>query len=225
MWHKTCQDFEVKAVDSAKGEVTAVFARFNVKDHDGDVTLPGAFRDGAGVRVSAYNHASWAHALPVGKGTISTTDEVAVADMKFFMNTQQGRETFEVVKELGALGEWSYGYDVIESSRGNLGGEDVQFLKTLDVHEVSPVLLGAGIGTGTLSVKSVKDMDADALVKQATAVVARLVELEIDPPDELVKYVTETRHEAPADDEELARMKGTLLLIGAAHGLTIETGE
>ena len=38
---KTFTGLTVKAAD--KGEVSAVFSTFGVKDHDGDVTLPGAF--------------------------------------------------------------------------------------------------------------------------------------------------------------------------------------
>lgn len=153
------KSIDIKAIDEAEGKVSAVFATFGVKDHDGDVTLPGAFRDGQEVRLSAYNHASWGPgALPVGKGVIRTTDSEAIFDGQFFLTTTAGRDTFEVVKELGTLGEWSYGFDVIDSERGTHDGEQVNFLKTLDVHEVSPVILGAGIGTRTLAAKSRKDL-------------------------------------------------------------------
>lgn len=144
----------VKITDASEGRVQAVFATFNVKDLDGDVTLPGAFDDGAAVRISAYNHTSWGAALPVGKGVISQTQTEAILDGQFFMNTTVGRDTFETVKQMGDLQEWSYGYDVDDSSEGQLDGEAVNFLKKLKTYEVSPVLLGAGIGTRTLAAKS-----------------------------------------------------------------------
>lgn len=135
------------------GKVVAIFSRFNVKDHDGDVTLAGAFVDGAPVRISSYNHTSWGDKLPVGKGEIRVVDEHAELHGEFFLNTTAGRDTFEVVKQMGDLQEWSYGYDILDAEMGVHDGENVQFLKSLKVHEVSPVILGAGIGTRTLAVK------------------------------------------------------------------------
>lgn len=149
---KTLRDLEIKNED--RGEVAAVFSTFNVIDHDGDVTVPGAFTDGQKVRISAYNHGSWGSALPVGKGTIRSTDREAILDGRFFMDTTSGRETFQVVKELDDLGEWSYGFDIVDSEPGDFDGQRVRYLRRLDVHEVSPVLLGAGIGTRTLAAKS-----------------------------------------------------------------------
>lgn len=146
--------FRVEVKDAAKGEVTAVFSTFDVIDSDMDVTKAGAFTDGAPVVISAYGHASWGGALPVGKGVIRAGAKEAVLDGAFFMNTTQGRDTFEAVKELGELGEWSYGYDATKYSFGEHEGKQVRFLEELKVHEVSPVLLGAGVGTRTLSAKS-----------------------------------------------------------------------
>lgn len=145
----------VEIKDAEKGLVTAVFAKLGVKDLDDDYTLPGAFGTQS-VRVSAYGHGSWMGELPVGRGTISEKDGEAVAELKFFMSTQHGREHFEVVKEMGDLQEWSYGFDVAET--GEISEELRQqgvrrVLKKLKVHEVSPVVLGAGVGTRTLAVK------------------------------------------------------------------------
>lgn len=156
---KALQGVEIK--DAAKGTVQAVFSRLNVKDHDGDVTRPGAFEEGAPVRISAYGHASWGPSRgasgvpipPVGKGVIRMDGDQALLDGQFFLNTTGGRDTFELVKEMGDLQEWSYGYDVTDSQKGDFQGEPVRFLDGLKVHEVSPVMLGAGIGTGTVSVK------------------------------------------------------------------------
>jgi hypothetical protein len=151
----------VKLDDTDKGEVTAVFATFNVVDKDGDVTLPGAFTEGAEVLISAYGHKTWEGALPVGKGTIQTTKTEALLKGQFFMDTQHGRDTFYTVKELQGKQEWSYGYDTVDSEPGEKDGQRVRFLKRQEVHEVSPVLLGAGIGTRTLSTKARKDSGAE----------------------------------------------------------------
>jgi hypothetical protein len=147
----------VEVKDADRGQVSAVFATFNVVDKDGDVTPPTAFEHGADVLISAYQHTSWGGALPVGEGRIRVTKAEAVLDGQFFMDTAAGRDTFAVVKRRGPRQQWSYGYDVLDADRGKFDGRDVQFLKKLKVHEVSPVLVGAGVNTRTLAAKALKD--------------------------------------------------------------------
>jgi HK97 family phage prohead protease len=147
--------FSVK--DADKGTVTAVFATFNVKDHDNDVTLPGAFEDGAKVLISAYGHRSWMGAKPVGRGVIHADDTKAWMEGEFFMDTIEGADTFRTIKGTGELQEWSYGFNVLET--GEVTEEMRQsgvwrVIKKSEVYEVSPVLLGAGIGTETVDIKS-----------------------------------------------------------------------
>lgn len=144
----------VEVKDADRGEVSAVFSTFNVIDKDGDVTLPGAFADGAEVVISAYGHASWGGALPVGMGRIRTTATEAIMDGRFFLDTTAGRDTFKVVKQLGPRQEWSYGFTIDEAEPGVFEGKDVRFLKRVTAHEVSPVLQGAGVNTRTLATKS-----------------------------------------------------------------------
>jgi hypothetical protein len=144
----------VEIKDEAKGLVTAVFATFNTIDSDRDVTLPGAFDEGAEVPISAYGHTSWEGALPAGKGTIRQTQTEAILDGEFFLDTAHGMDTFTTVKRLGALGQWSYGYDPAKFSYGEFDGQQVRFLEKQLVHEVSPCLVGAGVNTRTLSAKS-----------------------------------------------------------------------
>jgi HK97 family phage prohead protease len=160
MAQKPLSHVEIKSAD--RGEFSAVFSTFNVKDSDGDVTLPGAFEDGAEVLISSYGHTSWQGALPVGKGTIRQTKSEAVVDGQFFMDTTHGRDTFQVVKALGANQQWSYGFDVVDAEPGKHDGADVKILKRLKVHEVSPVLIGAGVNTRTLAVKSLMQDGYDA---------------------------------------------------------------
>lgn len=149
--------FSLEIKDADKGLIEATFSTFGVKDHDEDLTLPGAFEDGAKVAISAYGHRSWMGEMPVGRGKIRVENDRAVLEGKFFMSTERGRETFETVKQMGDLQEWSYGYDVLETGEltQELREKGVRrVLKKLKVFEVSPVLRGAGIGTETLSAKS-----------------------------------------------------------------------
>lgn len=178
---KTLSRFEIK--DADKGEVVAIFSTFNVIDHDGDVTPPGAFDDGAKTTISAYNHASWGGALPVGDGVIKTTDTEAQLHGQFYMDTAHGRDTFVTVKRRSAAGlqEWSYGYDATKYSFGEHGEppQRVRFLEKLLVHEVSPVLLGAGIGTHTLSTKGVQTFagEAEAVLAALAALADRAADV------------------------------------------------
>lgn len=183
---KSLGSVEIK--DATKGEVSAVFSTFGTVDKDGDVTLPGAFEDGTPVRISAYGHASWAGALPVGKGVIRVTDDEAILDGKFFLNTTAGRDTFEVVKEMGPLQEWSYGFDIVEHSYEERGEDRVRILEKLRTYEVSPVLLGAGNQTRTLAVKGADT--ALSFGDEAQAVVAAVAALTERAADVMAKRAT-----------------------------------
>lgn len=170
---KTFSGVTVKAAD--KGEVEAVFSTFNVVDHDGDVTLPGAIKDGTEVVISAYGHESHWGALPAGKGIIRTTDTEAILEGQFFLDTTQGRDTFNTVKGLGPLQEWSYSLQDVTSKSGQFNGQDVRFLESIDrIKEVSPVLQGAGIGTRTLAAKGLTTLHDQ--IAAATATLTEVVE-------------------------------------------------
>lgn len=151
MNRKTFSPDGLKMSDS--GTFEAAFAQFNVIDHDGDVTLPGAFPTKE-VPMSAFNHASWDGALPVGKGTISERGDWAVFSGEFFMQTTHGRDAYETLKALGPLAEFSYGFQVLDSEPGTFEGKRVRVLKALDPFEVSNVLKGAGRDTHLMSIKS-----------------------------------------------------------------------
>lgn len=141
---------EFKSEDT--GEFTAIFSTFNVIDKDGDVVVPGAIKDGEQVRIAYWGH-RWQD-LPVGRGVVRTDEEKAWIDGKFFLDTQMGKETYRTVKNLGDLQQWSYGFDIKSSELGKMGGESVRYLRDLELFEVSPVLLAASIGTGTVSMKA-----------------------------------------------------------------------
>lgn len=146
---------ELKASDDEQGIAVVRFATMGEMDLDGDITEPGAFGEQR-VKVSAYGHTSWGGALPVGVGTIKESGDEAIATLQFFMSTDHGRNHYETVKGLGSLGEWSYGFDVTDEAEPDEEQAKAgvkRILKKLTVHEVSPVLRGAGVGTRTLAVK------------------------------------------------------------------------
>lgn len=148
-----------KAIKLDKGEGSAIIAELNVEDHDGDVTLPGAF----GIQNVNMLPAHDRMAPRLGKATLKEVDGVAIADFKFNLDKDAitAREWYATLKfdiENGpSLIEWSYGFDILDSSFGEFEGKQVRFLRSLKVHEISPVLKGAGIGTGTLAIKEQKN--------------------------------------------------------------------
>lgn len=155
-----------------EGSFTAVFATMNVIDHDEDVTRPGAFAKGAEVIVGAWGHKS--RELPVGKGVITVVDREAAVEGQFFLDTGPGKDTYQTVKNLGGLGEWSYIYEATRYSFGEFEGKRVRFLDEIKVYSVDPVLAGAGIDTGTTSIKGLQPF-----AEEAEAVLAAVEAFEV----------------------------------------------
>ena len=155
-------DFELKEDKESLGEVKAVFSVFNNIDSDGDVVLPGAIKSGFN---SGDVPMVWAHKwdMPIGKGKIKQDNDMATFEGKFFMDTESGKEAYNLVKSMGDLQQWSFGFRVMDSEYGkfkkdaNDEGEDVRYLKDLEVYEVSPVLVGANQETFTMAIKSTKE--------------------------------------------------------------------
>lgn len=160
-------DFTFKA--EKEGSFRATFSTFNVIDRDGDVTLPDAFEKGQEVRIAQWGH-NWGSPV-IGKGAIDFDGERAWVDGEFFLDTTAGKDTYLAVKNLGTLQEWSYGFAIKERSFGEFGDppQQVQFLRRLDVFEVSPVMIGAGIGTGTDAIKGATLADESEAVLAAVA--------------------------------------------------------
>lgn len=150
--------FELKSEDNGKpGEFKATFATFNVKDHDEDVTIPGAFINQE-VVIEGWNHD---YSLPVGKGRIDFDEEKAWIDGQFFLDTTAGNDHYKTVKQLKGVSEWSYTFAILDAERGMKDGEPVRILKSMDVTGVAPVTRGAGIDTRTESIKSKSSEDSN----------------------------------------------------------------
>lgn len=149
--------FTLQIKDAEKGEVEAVFSTFNVKDHDDDLTLPGAFENGADVVIGSWGHATLFGDKPVGKGQLVVTEKDVRLVGKYFLDTIEGRDQFTTLKHVGGMQEWSYGYDVLATGEitEKMRQQGVRrVLSKLAVLEVSPVLRGAGIRTRTVTAKN-----------------------------------------------------------------------
>ena len=148
-------DIELK---DDSGQVEAVFSIFNSLDSDGDVVMPGAVKSGF---KNDQVPMVWSHKwdMPIGKGTIKQDSDKAVFKGEFFMDTESGKEAYNLVKNMGDMQQWSFGYKVNDSDFGKAddkAGEETnaRYLKDLTVYEVSPVLVGANQDTYTLAIKS-----------------------------------------------------------------------
>lgn len=142
--------------DADKGEVEAIIATINVVDRDREVILPGAVASGAKAKISLYGHSAMFGEMPVGKGQIFVRDDKLVFKGRYFISTGRGADAFATLKELGEDQEWSFGFKVLDAENAP---EDwakrgaYRMLKKLEPVEVSPVMVGAGIGTQTVSTK------------------------------------------------------------------------
>ena len=152
-------DLEFKAEE--EGKVSAVFSVFNTLDSDGDVVVPEAIKSGF---KSGSVPMVWAHKwdMPIGKGEIKQDGDKATFEGSFFMDTESGKEAYNLVKAMGDLQQWSFGYRVNDSERGKFKSNDkevdARYLKDLSVYEVSPVLVGANQETYTMAIKSNKSL-------------------------------------------------------------------
>lgn len=163
---KKLTGFEWKA--DQRGHFRAVVATYGVVDKDGDVTLPGALDTDRPVLVSGWNHSSIDEAiadLPVGTAKITTVGDKAVAEGRFIVDDPMGERAYKITKALydDGLGEWSYGFRIPPGGATTDSKElaewpgAVRVLKRVAPFEVSLVFAGAGVGTETLSVKSIKE--------------------------------------------------------------------
>jgi hypothetical protein len=148
--------------DGEDGTFRSVFAQFNVIDHDRDVTLPGAFRDGQECVIEGWNHD---YGLPPGKGMIHSNEREAWVDGRFFLDTTAGKDHYLTLKNLDGLEEWSYTFDIEQAESGEFNGERVRFLKEMDVWGVAPVTRGAGIGTRTVTLKQAAHLNDEEIDK------------------------------------------------------------
>lgn len=185
---------EIKDV-TEKGVVVVKFATLNVIDKDGDITLPGFFGKQAAIMLPAHD---WKH-IPLGKGPIHEVGDAAIAELQMNLDVPQAKDWHSWLlfdKTHGQpLQEYSYGFTVKPggSSEGGQDASGQKAYRTLRscpdgtpgciVHEVSPVVVGAGEFTGTLAVKGQGTKFCDELetalaaVENLTARAASLADL------------------------------------------------
>ena len=143
--------------DGDKRYIEAVFSLFDTIDSDNDVTKANALRSGyTGNKVPlVWNH-DWSKVI--GRGIIETDNQKAVFK-GYFLETEEGKEAYETVKAMQDMQQFSYGFQVMKSSKGkhiDSKGEEVpvRVLEDVKVWEVSPVLVGAQQNSFVQALKS-----------------------------------------------------------------------
>lgn len=204
----------LKQLDEA-GTGVAVFASLGVIDRDGDVTLPGAFGE---QRVKLLPAHDWSH-VPIGDARIYERADEAVAEFRLNLEIEAAREWHAALKfdlrDEQPIQQWSYGFDVLKDSRGEHDGKRVRRLEKLRVYEVSPVVVGAGVATRTLAVKSARQLaeQIEDVRAELSALAERIAGLKR-------LRAAEGRDLSAARREELARVKSALdELLAASQGL------
>ena len=162
---------EIKQTD--EGSFEAVIATLDVVDADGDIILPGAFQNATVSVLPAHNSRS----VPLGKAKMEDRGNKAVAVGQFNLDVDVAKDWHSALKfdlENGpSIQEWSFAFRIIESSMETREGEDIRILEKLDVMEVSPVLRGAGVDTGTLNAKTRFADQIDSTLQAVEDVVER----------------------------------------------------
>jgi len=173
----------IESVDE-EGTGLARIAQLSAVDSDGDTYAPGAFswKEGGGQWVS-IQPAHDRRAMSLGKAWLYEEGDWALAKLFLNLATQAGKDWHSTLKFDLAKGqpvqEWSYGFDIVDMDYQVRGDDRVRVLKRLDVDEVSPVLRGAGVGTGTVSIKS-----AELKAQKFAPLIAGLGELAGALPDD-----------------------------------------
>lgn len=158
MDRKTYQFTDLKLDTAGEGTFEAVFATLDAIDHDGDTYDPGAIGK-QNVVISQWNHGSWGEgvsALPVGVGSIFERGNKAVVAGEFDMADPDGVRHHAKLKYLHEKGrnvEWSFALPDMDYRMEERDGDMLRVITRVAIPEVSPVLLGAGVGTELLSIK------------------------------------------------------------------------
>lgn len=174
---------ERKAIDAEikldeLGAFEAAIATFDIIDSDRDIVKPGAFGDAVVSVLPAHDSGS----VPLGKVQIKERGNLAVAVGGFNLEIEAARNWSSALKfdiaNPPKVQQWSWGF-IIPAGGSTIethaDGETVRVISKVDVFEVSPVLRGASVGTGTLSAKSKTGGSLVEQIKDATGAVAELV--------------------------------------------------
>ena len=132
-----------------EGSLEAVISTFDILDHDGEMVAASAFKDGQELPM-VWSH-DWSKLI--GKGTIRVDTDRAVFNGQMFMDTVAGVEAFRLMRGLGSLQQFSWGFRVTNAETVEHQGQQVRRILETEAYEVSAVLVGSNPQTGILAIK------------------------------------------------------------------------
>ena len=160
-------------LSDAEGRVSLKVATLGVIDRDGDVIVAGAVGRKE-VLLGPFQHRIMQGAPPIGRGVLYEQDGELRFDGQFNLEMTSAQETFSAMRFAPELTEVSFGFYTVKQSPGMVGTTPANFLEELDPFEVSPVLRGAGIGTGVRDIKSAEEPAPAVALPSADIIVAQM---------------------------------------------------
>ena len=147
--------YELGIKQVGEGKVMATLAKLGVRDRDGDVLRKGLV--GGHQIVAIKPQHKWDH-VNLGVADVYENGDSMEAAMEFNMAISSAKDWWEAIRfshEKGHRTQYSFGFEVTEQEHGqHSDGKAARFLKRIAIAECSPVLIGASVGSQTLSVKA-----------------------------------------------------------------------
>ncbi len=154
---------EYKTVDAVitkaeeDGSFEAKLGVLSVLDKDNDIPQPGMFKGHPVMVLPAHSQQH----VPLGKAKIIERGGSFYAAGKLNLDIPAARDwhsalKFDLANISPPIQQWSWGFSVMSGGAEvyDQNGKQVRSLKSVDEREVSPVLRGSGLDTGTLNIKS-----------------------------------------------------------------------
>ena len=212
------KDFEVKFEDfketEEQGVAEALLSKYNHIDRVGDMVMPGAYTKTIASKPKIPMLADHDMTKQIGILELFDTQEGLRIKMTFFLNTNLGREKFELTKassEAGLPMGTSIGYRIKARSFVEIEGQQVRKLEEIALHEGSitafpcctPCLVDS-VKSEDINVREVENCLRDAgLSISMSKKYASLIKSDLsDSEEDEQELDNPTEEEAPIDQEE-----------------------
>jgi hypothetical protein len=221
---------ELKMDGEGEGTFEAAFVNLNAIDHDGDGYDTGAIGEQK-VMISQWNHGSWGDgvdALPIGVGKTFERDGWGVVSGAFDMDDEDAVKTYRKVKYLYDRGfpvEWSFALPKADWRMEERDGRQVRVFTDIEIPEVSPVLMGAGIDTHLTAIKGREPMPPE---NDASMTFAKQLDEAVEAVESVVeraKQIKALREEKGRDNMSKRSTRRLKALLDALREATVEVED
>lgn len=154
--------FQLKDIDLKTGQVAFYFSAYNVKDSDGDIILPGAFKKTFKENKSRIKHL-YNHDRTQSPGVITELgddEKGAFAVSQLYKAPHTVGTNVHIEYESGGITEHSMGFRVIRETMDRAA--EANIIKEISLWEVSSLTAwGANQFTPVIGVKDVKELEGN----------------------------------------------------------------